>query len=194
MNKSPEKSNPHIIDEQGFQPMTQRKRNHKRASPENLPEHPAPTSNSFQVLKEASIDTEKTFNESISNHEVPIQLQVPKATENPTFQQSEKSSGKALENLSDPQEKMHSDMPMPDHNLENLEEEDMMDAIPEGLDLIGLEDACTRKVFKLIPPKQIQLLHKALIKAKLGVATSGQKGKQKAHKDAKKKGIKLALQ
>ena len=63
-------------------------------------------------------------------------------------------------------------MPMPDHNLENPEEEDMMDAIPEGLDLICLEDAYTRKSFKLIPPKQIQLLHKAMIKAKLGVTTS----------------------
>ena len=63
----------------------------------------------------------------------------------------------------------------------------MKDAIPEGLDLIGLKDVCTRKTFKSIPPKQIQLLHKALVKAKaqLGVATSGQKEKQKAHKDQK---------
>ena len=85
-------------------------------------------------------------------------------------------------------------MPMLDHNLGNPEEEDMMDAIPKGLDLIGLEDAYTRKDFKLIPPKKIQLLHKALIKAKLGVATFGQKEKQKAHKDPKKKGRKPALQ
>ena len=85
---------------------------------------------------------------------------------------------------------------MPDQNLEVLEEEDMKDAIPEGLDLIGLEDACTRKAFKSIPPKQIQLLHKALVKAKaqLGVATSGQKEKQKAHKDPEKKGCKSTLQ
>ena len=44
---------------------------------------------------------------------------------------------------------------MPDHNFKNPEEEDMKDAILEGLDLIGLEDACTRKAFKSIPPKQI---------------------------------------
>ena len=42
---------------------------------------------------------------------------------------------------------------MPDQNPEVLEEEDMKDSIPEGLDLIGLEDACTRKAFKSIPPK-----------------------------------------
>ena len=83
---------------------------------------------------------------------------------------------------------------MPDHNLENLEEEDMMDVIPEGLDLIGLGDAYTRKDFKMVPPNLIQLLHKALIKEKLGVATSGQKEKQKAHKDPKKKGRKSAIQ
>ena len=87
-------------------------------------------------------------------------------------------------------------MPTPDHNIENLEEEDMKNAIPEGMDLIVLEDACTKKAFKSIPPKQIQLLHKPLVKekAQLGVATSGQKEKQKAHKDSKKKGRKLALQ
>ena len=64
----------------------------------------------------------------------------------------------------------------------------MKDAIPEGLDLIGLKDACTRKAFKSNPPKLIQLLHKALVKEKvqLGVATSRQKEKQKAHKDPKK--------
>ena len=97
--------------------------------------------------------------------------------ENTASQQLEKYLGKTLENSSDPQEKMHSDIPMLDHNLENLEEEDMTDVIPEGLDLISLEDACTRKSFKTIPPNQIQLLHKALIKAKLGVATSSQKEK-----------------
>ena len=53
---------------------------------------------------------------------------------------------------------------MPDQIPEALEEEDMKDAIPQGLDLIGLEDAYTRKDFKSIPPKQIQLLHKALVK------------------------------
>ena len=85
---------------------------------------------------------------------------------------------------------MHFDMPMLDHNQENLEDEYMMDTIPEGLDLISLEDAYTRKAFKSIPPKQIQLLHKFLVKAKayLGVATSSQKEKQKAHKDPNKKG------
>ena len=64
----------------------------------------------------------------------------------------------------------------------------MKDAIPKGLDLIGLEDACTRKDFKSIPPKQIHLLHKALVEAKaqLRVATFGQKEKQKAHKDKKR--------
>ena len=87
-------------------------------------------------------------------------------------------------------------MHMPDQNPETLEEEDMKDTILEGLDLIGLEDACTRKAFKSIPPKQIQLLHKVLVKEKahLGVATSGQKEKQKAHKDPPQKGHKLALQ
>ena len=108
--------------------------------------------------------------------------------ENSTSQQSEQSLGKALETPSDPQDKMHSDMPMLDHNPENPEEEDMTDAIPEGIDLIGLEDACTRKYFKSIPPKQIHLLQKALIKVKLGFATSSQKEKQKAHKYPKKKG------
>ena len=55
----------------------------------------------------------------------------------------------------------------------------MKDTIPKGLDLIGLEDAYTRKDFKSIPPKQIQLLQKSLVKekAQLGVATSGQKKK-----------------
>ena len=42
---------------------------------------------------------------------------------------------------------------MLDKILDSQEEEDMKDAIPEGLDLIGLEDACTRKFFKSIPHK-----------------------------------------
>ena len=44
---------------------------------------------------------------------------------------------------------------MPDQIPEAQEEEDMKDAIPEGLDRISLEDACTRKYFKSVPPKQI---------------------------------------
>ena len=81
------------------------------------------------------------------------------------------------------------DHQMPNQNHEVQEEEYMKDAIPEGLDLIGLEDACTRKAFKCIPLKQIQLLHKALVKekAQLGVATSRQKEKQNAQKDPKKR-------
>ena len=75
---------------------------------------------------------------------------------------------------------------MTDQIPEPLDEENMKDAIPEGLDILGLEDACTRKAFKSIPPKQIQLLHKSLAKAKsnqLGVATFGKKEKQKGQKD-----------
>ena len=65
----------------------------------------------------------------------------------------------------------------------------MKDTILEGLDLIGLEDAYTRKDFKSIPPKQIQLFQNSLVKSKaqLGVATSGQKVKHKSHKDPKKR-------
>ena len=66
----------------------------------------------------------------------------------------------------------------------------MKDIIPEGLDLLGIEDACTRKDFDLIPPKKIELLHKSLAKAKaqnqLGVASSGHKDKQKVQRDSKK--------
>ena len=87
MNKSPKKSNPPTTDEQGFQPMIRRKRNHKIPPSEKLLEHPAPSSNRFQVLEEATIDTEKTFKDTISNHEVPIQLQTPKGMENLASQQ-----------------------------------------------------------------------------------------------------------
>ena len=83
-----------------------------------------------------------------------------------------------------------SDHRMTDQNPELEEEEDMKDTIPEGLNLLGLKDACTRKSFNLIPPKQIQFLQKSLTKSKaqnqLGVASSGQKDKQKAQRDLKK--------
>ena len=79
---------------------------------------------------------------------------------------------------------------MTDQNHECEEEEDMKDTIPEVLNLLGLEDACTRKAFNSIPPKQIQLQEKSLTKAKaqnqLGVASFGQKDKQKAQHDSKK--------
>ena len=79
---------------------------------------------------------------------------------------------------------------MTDQNLEPKEEEDMKDTILEGLNLLGLEDACNRKDFNSIPPKQIQLLQKSLTKSKaqnqLGVASSRQKDKQKAQHDSKK--------
>ena len=109
-------------------------------------------------------------------------MHASKTADNSILQHSKQSSGKSSENPNDIQDMVHLDLHMPDQNPEVLEEEDMKDSIPEGLDLIGLEDACTRKSFKTIPPKQIQLLHKPLVKAKvqLGVATSSQKEKHKA--------------
>ena len=73
--------------------------------------------------------------------------------DNSPFQSSDQSLGKSLEIPIETQGKAHLDMHMLDQNPETPEEEDMKDAIPEGLDLIGLEDACTRKAFKSIPPK-----------------------------------------
>ena len=105
--------------------------------------------------------------------------------------------GKYFEKPIDKGEETSPDHIMSDKILDSQEEEDMKDAIPEGLDLIGLEDACTKKSFKSIPPKQIQLIHKALAKSKaqnLGVAKYGHKEKQKNQKDAKKKGRKTSLQ
>ena len=79
---------------------------------------------------------------------------------------------------------------MTDQNPEPEEEEDMKDTIPKGLNLLGIEDACTRKAFNSIPPKQIQLLQKSLTKSKaqnqLGVAISRQKDKHKSQRDSKK--------
>ena len=99
--------------------------------------------------------------------------------DNSPSQPLEQSPGNSLEIPTDHQDKTQLDMPMTDLNSDIIEEEDMKDATPEGLNLIVLKDACTRKYFKSIPPKQIQLLHKALVKAKaqLGMATSGQKEK-----------------
>ena len=176
--------------------MAKRKKNHKRTMQEKLPEHPSSNSNSFQVLEEVSKDPEKIIDETNLNQEDSIQLQASKSMDNSPSQPSEQSPGKSLEIPIEHHDKAQLDMPMPDQNLDNPEEEDMKDAIPEGLDLIGLEDSCTRKAFKSIPPMQIQLLHKYLVKDKvqLGVATSSQKEKQKAHKDPKKKGRKSALQ
>ena len=66
----------------------------------------------------------------------------------------------------------------------------MKDAISDGLDLLCLKDASTKKAFDSIPPKKIQLLHKSLAKAKvknqLGVASSGKKDKHKCQRDLKK--------
>ena len=168
----------------------------QKAIAKKLPEHPTSTSNSFQILEEASKDPKNIIDETILNQEDLIQLQESKSLENSPSHPSEQSQGKSLEIPTEIQDKTHLDMPMLDHNIENPEEEDMKDTIPEGLDLIGLKYACSRKSFKSIPPKQIQLLHKSLVKAKayLGVTTSSQKEKQKAHKDQKKKGRKLALQ
>ena len=59
LNKSLEKPNPHISDEQGFQYMARRKRNHKRPMQENIPKHPPSTNNSFQVLEDVTMDPKK---------------------------------------------------------------------------------------------------------------------------------------
>ena len=135
------------------------------------------------------MDPEKIIDETILNQEVRVQLHASKSMDNSPFQPFEQSPGKSLEIPIETQGRAQLDMHMPDQNPETPEEEDMKDAIPEGIDLIGLEDACTRKDFKSIPPKQIQILHKVLVKEKahLGVATSGQKEKQKVHKDPKKR-------
>ena len=132
---------------------------------------------------------ERNIEDQNMNQEEPVQLHASKTADNSISQHSEQSSGKSLENPNDTQDRVHLDIHMPDQNPESLEEKDMKDTIPKGLDLIVLEDACTRKAFKSIPPKQIQLLHKALVKSKeqIGVATSGQKEKQKEHKDPKKR-------
>ena len=133
--------------------MARRKWNHKRPLPKNPLKHPASTSNSFQVLEEASKDPEKIIAETISNQEDPIQLQESKSLENSPSHPSDQSPGKSLEIPIEIQDKTNLDMPMLDHNMENPEEEDMKDMIPEGIDLIGLKYACSRKSFKSIPPK-----------------------------------------
>ena len=110
--------------------MARRKRNNKRSLPEKPLEHPTSTSNSFQVLEEASKYPKKIIDETISNQEDPIQLQASKSMENSPSQPSEQSPGKSLEIPSELQDKVHLDMPMLDHNSKNPEEEDMKDAIP----------------------------------------------------------------
>ena len=61
-------------------------------------------------------------------------------------------------NPNDSQGETPLDHKMIDQNPEPQDEEDMKDAMPEGLDLLGLEYACTRKYFGSIPPKHIKLL------------------------------------
>ena len=99
------------------------------------------------------MDQEKIMEDKNLNQEVPVQLHVSKTMDNSTLQPSELSPGKSSENHNDTQERVQLDIHMSDRCPESLEEEDMKDAIPGGLDLIGLEDACTKKYFKSIPPK-----------------------------------------
>ena len=65
----------------------------------------------------------------------------------------------------------------------------MKEAFLEELDLLGLEDACTKKYFDSIPVRKIQLLQKSLAKAKahnkLGVHNISQKDKKKSQRDSK---------
>ena len=155
LNKVQEKFNSPITDEQGFQYTARKKHNHKRSTQEKLPEQPPSTKNSFQVLDEVNMDQEKIIEDKNLNQEVPMQLHVSKTADNSILQPSEQSPGKSSKNPNDTQDRVHLDIHMPDQNPKSLEEEDMKDTIPEGLDLIGLEDACTRKDFKYIPTKQI---------------------------------------
>ena len=73
---------------------------------------------------------------------------------------------------------------MNDQIPKSLDEDVMKDVLLEGLYLLGIEDACTRKYFDSILTKQIQLLQKFLAKSKaqnqLVVSNSRQKEKQNA--------------
>ena len=62
---------------------------------------------------------------------------------------------KDIPNPNDIQGETLSDHRMTYQNPEPQEEEDMKDLIPYGLDLLGLEDACTKRDFDSIPRKQI---------------------------------------
>ena len=74
----------------------------------------------------------------------------------------------------------------------------MKEAFLEELDLLGLEDACTKKYFDSIPAWYIELLQESLSKSKdhnkLEVHNTAQKHKQKSQRDSKKRGRKYTLQ
>ena len=101
-------------------------------------------------------------------------------------------------NSNDSQGKNLMDHRMNDRIPKSLDEDDMKDVLPEGLYLLRLEDACTRKYFDSILAKQIQLLQQFLTKSKaqnqLVVANTRQKQKQNAQQESKKRGRKSTLQ
>ena len=77
-------------------------------------------------------------------------------------------------------------------------DEEMVEIEIGGLDLLGMEDACTQKAFISIPPTHIQLLKEYLSKAKgqnkLDIQSTHRKDKQKFERDNRKKGRKTDLQ
>ena len=84
--------------------------------------------------------------------------------------------------------------PRKESGLKIFMDKEMVEIEIGGLDLLGMEDACTWKEFNSIPPTQIQLLKEALAKEKsqnnIGVYNPPKKDKQKLQNDNKKSGHK----
>ena len=76
----------------------------------------------------------------------------PKKVDPTNSHHPKQSKGKSSENPNEIQGSAPSEHTMPDQNHEAQEEEDMKDAIPEGLDLIALKMHAPEKISNLSLP------------------------------------------